>query len=66
MYRTPHRSCDRESEFYAWNVTSKIFTIPSAPALASFASSNQKTELMLPAATFLIAMFFIGFATLQT
>ena len=49
----------------AWNVTFHTRTQPSAPALATSLSFSQNTACTPPGPAFLIAMFFIGFATLQ-
>lgn len=48
------------------NVIAQVRTQPSAPALANFASPIQNTAVTLPAAAFLIAMAFPGFAMLYT
>lgn len=70
-YIRPPLHSDHTSMHQAWNVTSHTLTHPSAPALASrpdfpAASSSHKTALTPPGPAFLMAIFFMGLATLHT
>lgn len=62
--------CLHTAHSQVWNTTSHTLTHASAPELTSLpfvpSSSNQNTTLTPPRPAFLIAIFFIGFSTLQT